>query len=89
MLLYSVCIRHRKLLGTQTLINCIEVFVGIFVIVAIALIIRVNYRHLPVTENQGRARDFKSPIPDYMATKPFRKSDIPAEGGLTFSACLD
>ena len=44
MLLYSVCIRHRKLLGTQTLINCIEVFVGIFVIVAIALIIRLDYR---------------------------------------------
>ena len=53
-LLYSIRIRLIKLLATQMLIYCIEVFVGIFVIVAIALIIRVNYRHLPVTEKPSQ-----------------------------------
>ena len=43
-LLHSIRIRLIKLFATQTLIYCIEVFVGIFVIVAIALIIRLDYR---------------------------------------------
>ena len=53
-LLYPIRIRLIKLLATQTLISYIEVFVEISVIVVIALIIRVNYRHLPVTKKPSQ-----------------------------------